>query len=29
LKRHEGVEGYPFEIVLHVTNSRTAVDPSH
>ena len=29
LKRHKGVKGYPFEIVLHVTNSRTAVDPFH
>jgi hypothetical protein len=28
LKRHESVDGYPFEIVLHFTNSHTGNDPS-
>ena len=28
LKRHESVDGYPFEIVLHFTNSHTGADPS-
>jgi hypothetical protein len=27
LKRHESVDGYPFQIVLHFTNSHTDADP--